>query len=289
MRKLLISTQPKKMEDIAFCLALVRPAAAPDSKSYVLRKVAKGEMVDSIIYDDDAIRYIHDIIKCDKGTADMYRKSFSKNKFHKIEYFNVMLEQFGYDETKKNSINKNLNALRKYSFCKSHALSYAQLVWALAYQKIYNPKKFWLSNLNHCHSMYRSWVHFCEAKKVGLKLTLGRKPWIIENDTLISIYKTKKNKKPLYLTGLSSEEEFKQYGFWTDKKFLPNMFCEVDLNKTKLGYKCKFRCLIAAGRKYRDCTFVTLGYVVQNSAGLFLFSVAFSQYFRLRNISDHIL
>ena len=38
------------------------------------------------------------------------------------------------------------------------------------------------------------------------------------------------------------------------------MYCEVDLEKTKYGYPAKFRCLIAAGRKYRDCTFVTLGY-----------------------------
>ena len=30
----------------------------------------------------------------------MFRKSFAKNKFKKIEYFNVMLDQFGYDETK---------------------------------------------------------------------------------------------------------------------------------------------------------------------------------------------
>ena len=265
MRKLLISIKPKSIEDIAFCLALVRPAAAPDSKSKVLRQVAKGELVDTIIYDDDAIKYIHDIIKCDKGSADMYRKSFSKSKSfgfanEKIEYFNLMLDQFGYDEGKKSNINKNLSALRKYSFCKSHALSYAQLVWALAYQRIYNPKKFWLSNLNHCHSMYRSWVHFCEAKKAGLKVTLGRKPWIIEDDTLISVYKTKKNKKPTYIENMSQEDEFKLYGFWTSKKFLPNMYCEVDLNKTKFGYKCKFRCLIAAGRKYRDCTFVTLGY-----------------------------
>ncbi len=260
MRKLLISIQPKNIEDIAFCLALVRPAAAPDSKSKVLRQVAKGEITDAIIYDDDAIKYIHNIIKCDKGSADMYRKSFSKNKLNKIEYFNVMLDQFGYDDNKKDSINKNLNALRKYSFCKSHALSYAQLVWGLAYQKIYNPKKFWLSNLNHCHSMYRNWVHYCEAKKVGIKVTLGRKPWILKDDTLISVYKTKKNKKPTYLSNLTSEEQYSQYGFWTDKKFLPNMYCEVDLNKTRLGYKCKFRCLIAAGRKYRDCTFITLGY-----------------------------
>tara|TARA_E500000178_G_C17003905_1_gene747145 strand:+ start:312 stop:2114 length:1803 start_codon:yes stop_codon:yes gene_type:complete len=260
MRKLLISIQPKKMEDIAFCLALVRPAAAPDSKSKVLREVSRGELTDSIIYDDDAIKYIHNLIKCDKGSADMYRKSFSKNKFKKIEYFNVMLDQFGYDENKKKSINKNLNALRKYSFCKSHALSYAQLVWALAYQKVYNPKKFWLSNLNHCHSMYRKWVHFCEAKKAGLKITLGRKPWILKEDTLISVYKSKKGKKSIYQDNLTSEDQYKLYGYWTNKKFIDGMFCEVDLNKTKYGYKAKFRCLIAAGRKYKDCTFVTLGY-----------------------------
>lgn len=258
MRKLLISTQPKKMEDIAFCLALVRPAAAPNSKSYVLRQVAKGEITDSIIYDDDAIKYIHKIIKCDKGSADMYRKSFSKNKLKKIEYFNVMLDQFGYDESKKDKINKNLNALRKYSFCKSHALSYAQLVWALAYQKVYHPKEFWLSNLNHCHSMYRKWVHFCEAKKVGLKLTLGRKPWVIKDDTLVSVYQGKK--KTQYLKDLSSDDQYKLHGYWTEKKFLDNMYCEVSLEKTKYGYPVKFRCLIAAGRKYRDCTFVTLGY-----------------------------
>ena len=259
MRKLLIAIQPKKMEDIAFCLALVRPAAAPDSKSRVLRQVARGEITDSIIYDDDAIKYIHNIIQCDKGSADMYRKSFAKNKLKKIEYFNVMLDQFGYDEKKKDKINKNLYALRKYSFCKSHALSYAQLVWALAYQKVYNPKKFWLSNLNHCHSMYRKWVHFCEAKKVGLNVTLGRKPWVIKDDTLISVYKSKKKPKH-YLTDLTSKEQFKLYGYWTNKNFLDDMYCEVNLKKTRHGYKTKFRCLIAAGRKYRDCTFVTLGY-----------------------------
>lgn len=261
MRKLLATVQPKNIQEVAFCLALVRPAAAPDSKSRVLRQVAKGEIVDNIIYDDDAIKYIHKILKCDIGTADMYRKSFAKNKLKKIDYFNVMLDQFGYKDNVKSKINSNLSALRKYSFCKSHALSYAKLVWALAYMKVHKPKKFWLSNLNHCHSMYRKWVHFCEAKKVGLGVTLGRKPWIIKDDTLISVYKSKKKgKKNFYLKGLTPEEQFKQYGYWTDKKFLSNMYCEVDLNKTDKGYKVKFRCLIAAGRKYRDCTFVTLGY-----------------------------
>lgn len=260
MRKLLATVKPKNIQDVAFCLALVRPAAAPDSKSKVLRQVSRGEITDTIIYDDDAIHYINKLVNCDKGTADMYRKSFAKNKLEKMEYFNIMLDQFGYDDEKKNKINKNLHSLRKYSFCKSHALSYAKLVWALAYQKINNPKQFWLSNLNHCHSTYRKWVHFCEAKKVGINVTLGRKPWILKDDTLISVYKSKKGKTSSYIKNLSSEDQFKLYGYWTDKKFIDNTYCEVTLKKTESGYHAKFRCLIAAGRKYKDCTFVTLGY-----------------------------
>ena len=97
--------------------------------------------------------------------------------------------------------------------------------------------------------MYRKWVHFCEAKKVGLKLTLGRKPWIIKDDTLISVYKSKRKKPKHYLTGLTSEEQFKLYGYWTNKKFLDNMYCEINLEKTRYGYKAKFRCLISKRKK----------------------------------------
>tara|TARA_B110000971_G_C19987448_1_gene490298 strand:- start:162 stop:476 length:315 start_codon:yes stop_codon:yes gene_type:complete len=63
---------------------------------------------------------------------------------------------------------KNLAGLRKYSFCKSHAYSYAQLVWYLAYMKAHYPEEFWKATLNHNQSHYRGWVHKYEAERAGV-------------------------------------------------------------------------------------------------------------------------
>ena len=55
-------------------------------------------------------------------------------------------------------------------FCKSHAYSYAQLVWQLAFMKANKPKDFWKATLNHCKSSYRKWVHFFEASIHGINV-----------------------------------------------------------------------------------------------------------------------
>jgi DNA polymerase III alpha subunit len=36
-----------------------------------------------------------------------------------------------------------LSSSKLYGFCKSHAMSYAHLSWALAYEKAHNLKSFW--------------------------------------------------------------------------------------------------------------------------------------------------
>ena len=61
-----------------------------------------------------------------------------------------------------------LRGLRKYSFCKSHAYSYAQLCWFLAYMKANYPDAFWKATLNHSCSHYRGWVHKYEAARAGV-------------------------------------------------------------------------------------------------------------------------
>jgi hypothetical protein len=55
-----------------------------------------------------------------------------------------------------------------YSFCKSHAVSYAMLVWYLGYMKANHPKKFWRATLKHNHSSFRPWVHLVEAARHGV-------------------------------------------------------------------------------------------------------------------------
>ena len=259
MRKLLVMVKPKTIMDVAFCLALVRPAAADGSKSKAITDFQLGRE-NSIIFDDDAIKFIKNSISCDEGMADKYRRAFSKNKKILINDFVNVLNQFNYSDDKKDKLYHSLHSLQKYSFCKSHAISYAKLVWALAYHKVYNPVEFWLATLNHCHSSYRKWVHMNEAKTAGLELINGDRPYKMKKNKLISYGKKYKQLDDII-------EQYKDYGFWLSKEFLPNMYLNIideDIPLTENKYFVKFRGLIAIGRVNRKprniSTFVTIGY-----------------------------
>lgn len=235
MRKLFLKYKPRNIDNIAKCLALIRPSA---SHSY-------GEFKEHpLIYDDDAIQYIQEILNCCEGEADLYRKGFSKRKHDVIRQFERKIAHL----KNKRSIMKNLENLRYYSFCKSHAYSYAQLVWCLAYQKAYNPQLFWLSTLNHCNSMYRTWVHMNEAKKAHIELTLGKRPWKLQNGTLVS-----KNSLNTLKKNLNKVWQYKNYGYWTQNEFLDNMYYK------EKGNKVYFRGLIATYRKYKSLYYITIG------------------------------
>jgi len=265
MRKLLALVKPKDILGIAFCLALVRPAAANGFKSKAIVDFERGEFGNYLIFDDDAIQFIKSSINCDEGVADKYRRAFSKNKKILMTEFDNLLKEFNGSEEVKSS----LRDLRKYSFCKSHAISYAKLVWALAYCKVYFPQLFWLATLNHCNSSYRKWVHYNEAKTSGIELCAGKKPYKLKENRLISLGGEKKSSKiedPI--------QQYKTYGFWITPEFLPNMYLEIiddDIPLLENQYAVKFRGVIAIGRvnnknKYNynkqdeSITFVTIGY-----------------------------
>lgn len=162
----------------------------------------------------------------------------------------------------KEKIKAKLLNLRKYSFCKSHAISYAKLVWALSYQKVYNPKQFWLSTLNNCKSMYRTWVHYREAKQAGIKLTLGQGPWKFDEDgeTLVPITNLHRTNEKM-----TTKIQLLKYGYWIDNKFYGK--CGINIIDNN-SLKVKFSGLIATSRWCRKwsngiCkyfTYVTIGY-----------------------------
>jgi hypothetical protein len=277
MRKILACVKPKTPMDIAFCLALVRPAAANGSKTKAILDFERGEFGNYLIFDDDAIHFIQSSINCDESTADKYRRAFSKNKTKLIKEFDGLLNEFKKDSENKNKLMNSLYDLRRYSFCKSHAISYAKLVWALAYNKVHYPEQFWLATLNNCHSSYRKWVHFNEAKNSGIKLCLGKKPWSINqgiNQTELICLNPKYNKMDLdpHINS-PSPTQYLNWGYWIDPEFLPNMYLNVLESDEPLEpnqYVVEFRGLIATGRicyssKYKyhqreGITFITIGY-----------------------------
>ena len=213
MRKALTKIKPKSIDDIAICLAIIRPAAK-DARM-------KDNDIDyntEFVFDDDAIDILSKTLHISNDLADKFRRCLSKNKWDeeskkKFEFHLTKVSKF-----KKNEMMKKLSNLRKYSFCRSHSYSYAQLVYKLAYEKAHNNKKFWESTIKNVKSSYRKWVHLYEARLAGVKVAN-----FIDKTNDISIYAENRRKK---FNGLDKEEQLRKFGYWdmTTKEFFNDCY-----------------------------------------------------------------
>jgi len=246
-RQLHQDIQPRNRKEIIFSLALIRPSPSADGRRLrVLERFhSHRDHVGHLIYDDDGIRFIKDLIHCSEGEAEIYRKAFAKKNGNKMREFE---EKIKYHPNKDQILNE-LSYFALYSFCHAHAMSYGNLVWALGYEKVRQPQKFWWAALNHAQSMYRPWVHVQEAKRVGLKfMGFGRGGWKLVGDELFPVISEDCG---------DGWSQYSKRGYWTSHRFMPDMWQRND------GNFYKFRGLIAAGRHHtvagRDITFVTIG------------------------------
>ena len=198
MRKAFLMIKPKTILDVAICLSIIRPAAKDAKREFEMGLYKRN----NLIFDDDVIFILAQITSCDEEFADKLRRGFCKNDRISIDYIEQHIDK-KYPRKKKQLL-KILNNLRKYGFCKAHALSYAQLVWQLAYQKANNPKKFWESTLKNVVSCYRNWVHLFEARLVGVSIQHKTKHK--------SIYA--KRKKDKIVENTNEFEQLQKYGYW---------------------------------------------------------------------------
>jgi len=281
--KTLLHIQPKSVHDIATALAIIRPAASGngqkmdflrdlthlrsdrdvDRMSFTHEPLEQSSIRDYIIYDDDAIQLIDRLLGCGESKADVYRKAFAKRKFRLIKEFGDLLtfRHPNWPSAKRDAICDQLTCLQDYSFCKSHALSYAKLVYALAYQKTHNPIRFWLSSLNNCNSSYRSWVHFRESISAGCRFaTGGRGPWRLSpsdpTQTLLEPVNPSESKSER----LDPIAAYFKWGFWPHPEFLPGMHLTILTEDPQVNAAskkapepvmvntCRFRGLIATHR-----------------------------------------
>lgn len=170
MRRLFRAIRPQSVEDCVFATAMVRPVAMSGrQKAAVFQDWSQETVQDSIVFEDDAIDIISNIIGVDMYEADMYRRAFAKKNDEKIMEF---VERMGNHPRKRDAMSA-LQELSGFGLCRAHAVNLGRLIWALAYQKAHNPEAFWRANLKHCQGSYRSWVYNCEAHRLGIPTKSG--------------------------------------------------------------------------------------------------------------------
>lgn len=259
MKKILRLIRPKSIEELALCLAIIRPGATANGNKGVFMRnfynnyIPVADIKNIIIYDDDAIQIIQKLLGCTESEADYYRRGFAKGrKGRLIQYeFKKKLDEISLSYVQKELLIFQLTQLEDFTFCKSHAFSYALLIFALAYHKYYSPKKFWTATLNFANTCYRKWVHYRSAIQSGLNVEYGKGNHYMSSNTELS------NTEPLKGSG-NIITDFNMYGWWNQYNFYPGMYVEIDdeiieENKKEVK-KIQFRGLIAIYRMYTNTT-----------------------------------
>ena len=248
IRKTFLMFQPETVEDLAICLSVIRPIA---------KESRKEGKVQGIIYDDDAIDLIRDYFKVSEDYADKLRREFSKGNFNSLKEYNKSFDK----------LPDCLKELGMYSFCKAHAMSYAQLIYKLAEFKLNNPKEFWISTIKNCSSSYKKWVHAYEASKYN------------------SYYNDTKEKSVYCKERCTIDdgpiEQLKKSGLWSfkDYPFIPNCYLVKKIIKDEIfycfcGIIAHIRVLSITAKKKSLVSLICTGneYIEINTNGNFYFS-----------------
>jgi len=267
MRRLFSDLRPQTIEEIGIALALIRPAAAEGGrKRSFVKKYTEGTLPSDdrerpIVYDDDAIRRICAVLTCSPAEGDRWRKAFAKGR---ADSFDMQLALRGLSGLKKTSLINDLNQLTRYSFCKSHALSYAFLVWRLAYFKARYPNEFWVSTLNHCNSDYAKWVHYRSARCSGLLLSRASGPYKLGlrggKKALVPV----KGGEQMLLCNEDTDKQIvtdmSSLGYWCSSRFFPG--CEMRIYKERPEDRdilAAFSGIVATGRISHGVTMICIG------------------------------
>ena len=228
MKRLFRAIRPKTKSDCTLATALIRPVATQGRRrASFFQDWSKDGFQDTIVFEDDAIELIGEILGCDSYTADMWRRAFAKKNEEKMFEF---LQLVG-DHPRKDDVFLSLKELSHFGLCRAHAINLGRLIWALAYQKAHNPEQFWRAALKHCQGSYARWVYWQEAKLAGAV------PALTEGGEI---------------------QDLKHTGRWQSKRFIP--VCQEVRKPGQVefcGLVANYRVFKSKPKEY--ITFVTLG------------------------------
>lgn len=189
MKQMLISMQPRRVEDIMIALALYRPGPMDSIPTFLENRKDKSkikykidglaEILDEtcgcIVYQEQVMQIFRTVAGYSYGKADIVRRAISKKKAGVIEKeregFIAGAKLNGVSEEDAGELYESMTDFANYGFKKSHAAAYAILSYRTAYLKAHYPAMYYASLITaYLDSIPKISEYIAECGKMGIKV-----------------------------------------------------------------------------------------------------------------------
>ena len=219
VRYMLKRINPKTIMDIANAIAIIRPGPAQGGMKERFLKRIKGEeaidyphpklqkaLFDTLgipVYQEQILQIAHDFAHFSLSDGDMLRRAMTKarnpDSMKTIkEIFFSRAENMGYHLREIEPVWDRIRSFSSFGFNKAHSITYATLAYLSAYQKYYEPAKFFCRVINNKGGYYPTVAYVNEARRSGIKIMT---PNISKSQNIFTIYGSS------LLTGLDEIKE----------------------------------------------------------------------------------
>jgi DNA polymerase-3 subunit alpha len=219
VRYMLKRIAPRTTMDIANAIAIIRPGPAQGGMKERFLKRIKGEekidyphptlqkaLLDTLgipVYQEQILQIAHDFAHFSLSDGDMLRRAMTKarnpDSMKELEdLFFSKAGNMGYDPQEIVPVWERIKAFSSFGFNKAHSITYATLAYLSAYQKYYEPLKFFCQVINNKGGYYPTIAYINEARRWGIKILA---PDVTKSETKFKVYDSS------LLTGLDEIRE----------------------------------------------------------------------------------
>jgi DNA polymerase III alpha subunit len=197
VRQWLKRIKPQTLMDIANAIAIIRPGPARGGmKEKFLKRVNGEEKIDYPhprlepalqhtlgipVYQEQILQIAHDFARFSLSDADMLRRAMTKSRpsrdgrgkrcMQKLEkLFFSRAQKMNYSRREIEAVWERIQSFSSFGFNKAHSITYATLAYLSAYQKFYDPQKFFCRVINNKGGYYPTYAYINEARRWGMRI-----------------------------------------------------------------------------------------------------------------------
>jgi DNA polymerase III alpha subunit len=127
------------------------------------------------VYQEQILQIAHDFAGFTLSDGDMLRRAMTKernvNRMKEIEeLFFLKAQNLGYTQQEIIDVWERIKSFSSYGFNKAHAITYGTLAYLSAFQKYYEPRKFFCRVINNKGGYYTTYAYINEARRWGIEI-----------------------------------------------------------------------------------------------------------------------